>query len=124
MKVLMVYFYNRNLEIWEPTNKSTIDLYTGEKQIKYEFYIIADADVQQITPESSMKEYGKILEDAYRVFIDTWIEINPKSILRMENTKTTYQIRGTPELRDHILPYVTFVMEKQRTPTPLEDLDW
>ncbi|MBX7076661.1 MAG: hypothetical protein K1X33_05045 [Methanobacteriaceae archaeon] len=120
----MVYFYNRNLEIWEPTNKSTIDLYTGEKQIKYEFYIIADADVQQITPESSMKEYGKILEDAYRVFIDTWIEINPKSILRMENTKTTYQIRGTPELRDHILPYVTFVMEKQRTPTPLEDLDW
>jgi hypothetical protein len=120
----MPYFYNRNLEIWEPTQESTIDLYTGEKKIKYQLYEIVDADIQQISPESSMEEYGKILKDTYRVFIDSWVTFDDKSILRIQNLKPTYQIKGTPELRDHILPYVKLIMEKQRTPTPLEDLEW
>jgi len=115
----MPFFKNTYFEIWEPYTSNDKDPYTNEKITKYELRETIPADFQPLTSAYMQKEFGKILQDAYKVYIDVTLTVTPNTILREQGKTDTYIIRGTPILNNHVIPHIKLIIEKQRVPTKL-----
>lgn len=105
-----VLFPNEEIDIYTCQNES-FDYYGSQNEYVYKETI--SVDMQLISPTSSLKEFGKILQDTYRVIMDENVEINDTDQLRINDTK--YEIIGSIENCNHgLLPHKEMVIKRQR----------
>lgn len=105
-----VLFPNEEIDIYTCQNES-FDYYGSQNEYVYKETI--RVDMQLISPTSSLKEFGKILQDTYRVIMDENVEINDTDQLRINDTK--YEIIGSIENCNHgLLPHKEMVIKRQR----------
>ena len=70
------------------------------------------ADIQPLSPTSSMQIFGEILQDTYKVYLAKDVEIHETDQLIIKDNK--YEIVGSVENWNHILPYQKITIKKQR----------
>lgn len=119
----MVFFPNENIELWDYTESTTeFNAYLEPKK-EYCLTATVPCDIQPMNPTDSLKEFGEILEDTYKVYLSSDVTINPSTILRINGQTDTYEILGTPMNNNHLLPvqHIKLVIKKQRKPTKLNE---
>lgn len=114
----MVFFPNERLELWEYYENENILNGYGEPKPEYNFVGVYECDFQPMTPKDSLKEYGEILEDGYKIYLNIDVPITSSMILRLEGKPETYTIVGTPIRNNHnIVSHIKVVVQKERKPT-------
>lgn len=104
------FFVNESMDIYS-YQTSDYDYY-GKKS-SYEYKETVEVDIQPYSPTSSLREFGKILQDTYKVYLDKDVEINDTDRLVINNTK--YEIIGSVENWNHILiPHKKILIKKLR----------
>ena len=98
----MVFFPNETIHFYDIQDTETLDLY-GNPRKGYQHILSAEVDFQPMTPKDTLKEYGEILEDTYKIYTDINLEITPTMILVLDSDKSQYKITGTPITNNHIL---------------------
>ena len=117
----MVFFPNEMLELWEYNEESEIPNFFGEKIASYNYVGSFEVDFQPASQKDTMNDFGKTLEDTYRLYLDLSVPITDTMILRLEGKKDTYSIVGTPIFNNHnVLPHIKVIVQKQRQPTKLD----
>lgn len=120
MVIIMVLFFpNHELELWEYSEKESRDRFLGESEYEYTLVATVPCDFQPLSMKDSQMEYGKILEDAYKIYLDGSVQITDTMILRIVGEKDTYKITGTPANNNHFLHHHKVVVQKQRKPIKL-----
>lgn len=78
-----------------------------------------------MSPNDNLREFGELLEDTYKIYIDKDVEVDPKMLLRIQGQPDTYSIQGTPITNNHLLPIVQhkkIVVQKERKPTEVKEV--
>lgn len=115
----MPFFPNTELELWEYKESDTeFNLY-GEAELEYKLITTVSCDFQPLSPTDSLKEYGEILQDTYKTYIDLDSPVTDTMICRIVGESDTYKIVGTPVRNNHVLNHTKLVLKKERKPTPL-----
>ena len=121
----MVFFPNEQMELWQYVESET-DFNEYYEPIKeYNKIDTVPCDFQSMTPSESMKEFGEVLEDTYKVYLNIGVPIVSTMILRLQGKTDTYTIIGTPITNNH-LPRVShkkIIVQKQRKPVKLQESD-
>ena len=110
MIFMPVFFPNEEIELWSyceddydfhgPKNE-----YTLREKVKGNF--------SPLSTTSSLKEFGKILTDTYRLILDENITVYDTDLIVVNDVK--YEIIGTPENWNHkLLPHKTILLQKLR----------
>lgn len=116
----MILFPNEYVELWEYGEDDSIPNFFGESTSTYTLVGVYPCDFQNMSPKDNLQEYGKILQDTYKMYIDLETPITDTMIIRIVGKEDTYKINGTPLKNNHILPHTKVLLEKQRKPTRLE----
>jgi len=115
----MVFFPNQNLELFEYTETSELNSYLEPKH-EYTYLTTIPCDFQSMNPNESIKEFGEIREDTYKIYVDVNAPVTSSMILRIEGEPDTYEITGTVINNNHLRPIVQhkkIIVQKQRKPT-------
>lgn len=112
------FFPNAEMELY--TYSQSTGEYTewGELLPEYELRCTVEVDFQPATGrgvatgQSSMEEYGKILQDTYVVYMPIDTEIYDTDLVVIEDVK--YSIMGSIETWNHVIPHKRAVLKKQR----------
>lgn len=103
-------FPNEKMDIYT-IEKDGYDYY-GEKT-NYVFKETVDVDMQPYSASSSLREFGKVLEDTYIVIFNIDVEISDTDQIRINNHK--YEIIGSVETWNHgVLPHKEMLIQKFR----------
>lgn len=94
----MPFFPNTELIIKKYIASEGYDDY-GEKTGEYIESESIPVDFQPLSPQESIKEYGEILQDTYKIYIDLDTEITPQDQIIIDDE--TYAIIGTPSKMNH-----------------------
>lgn len=117
----MVFFPNEKVELWEYNEDGEIPNFFGETIIQYTHIGTFDVDFQPASQKDAMNDYGKTLEDTYKLYLDLSVPITDTMILRLVGKPDTYSIVGTPIFNNHnVVPHIKVIVQKQRQPTKLE----
>lgn len=116
----MPFFPNETIELWEYTETDTPINLLGEVEQEYNIVTEVLCDIQPLSPQDSIRSYGKILQDTYKIYLDKNVPITDTMILRIKGKPDTYKINGSPMNNNHILPHKKIIVKKQRQPTPLK----
>lgn len=120
----MVFFPNQELELWEYQESTTeFDSYHNPKK-GYYLVTTVPCDFQPMSQQDNLKEFGEILEDTYKIYLDHTVELTSSMILRIKGEPDTYEIIGTPIDNNHLVPVMhkKIEVQKQRKPTKLEEV--
>lgn len=120
---MVLFFQNETLELYEYTEKESRDRFLGEPEYVYEYKKSVPCDFQPASPKDSQMEYGKILEDSYKIYIDGSVDITDTMILKLKGKKDTYKITGTPLNNNHFLKHKKIIVQKQRKPVQLNKVN-
>lgn len=105
-----IFFPNEEMDIYS-VQSDGFDYY-GDK-IEYVFKETVSIDMQPYSASSSLREFGKILEDTYVIIFDESIEINDTDQLVINNIK--YEIVGSVENWNHsIIPHKEMLIKRLR----------
>ena len=112
------FFPNATMEIY--SYSQTTGEYTdyGEPLEEYVLRGTVEVDFQPASGrgvssgQSSMEDYGKILQDTYVVYMAIDTEIYDTDLIIIENVK--YSIMGSIETWNHIIPHKRMMLKKQR----------
>lgn len=116
----MVFFPNEKLELWEYSESEIPNVY-GETTREYEYIGTYPCDFQPLSQKDGVQEYGKTLEDAYKIYLDINVPITDTMILRLKGKPETYSITGTPIHNNHnIISHIKVIVQKQRQPMSLD----
>ena len=119
----MVYFPNVNIELWDYTESTTEFNPYYEPLKEYSLTNTVPGNLQPMSPNEMLKEFGEILTDTYKIIIDSDVNISPSMLIRVKDQPDTYEIVGTPMVNTHFAPtsHTKIVVKKQRKPTPLQE---
>ena len=95
----MVFFPNTTATIMRYVKPDDYDEY-GEKTGEYQETTIIPIDLQPMSPTESIKEYGEVLQDTFKIYIDSTVDILPEDQLVIDTE--TYAIIGTPMKMTHL----------------------
>ena len=111
----MVFFPNYELELYEYTSLDVCDAYGNPKK-GYKYHSTVPCDFQPLSYTDSMEEFGKILEDTYKIYLNPNTPVNDKMVLRLKGYDDTYNIIGTPfqNNRFQITSHIRVVVQKTR----------
>lgn len=104
--VVVPFFPNVDIELHEYNG---LDEY-GDSI--YEFREVVKGDMQPLSAQSSMELFGKILQDTYRIFLNKDTPIKHNDLLQIEESQ--YEIIGSVETWNHIIPYQQITVKKLR----------
>ena len=105
-----VFFPNEEIELY--TYCSDDYDYYGPKE-SYTLREKVKANFQPLNPSASLKEFGKILTDTYKLILDENTEIHDSDLIVINNIE--YEIIGTPENWNHgLLPHKEVLLQKLR----------
>lgn len=110
------------IELWEYTEEGDIPNFFGESSIKYEYVGSFMGDFQNAGPRDSPEEYGKILEDSFKVYFTPDVPVTDTMILRKEGEKDTYTINGSPLHYNTLIPHIKVNLQRDRKPIPLGEI--
>ena len=107
-----IFFPNVSMDIYTYDDNNTDYDYYGKKN-KYIFNQTVKVDMQPYSPSSSIKEFGKILQDTYIIIFDENIEIHETDQIIINNQK--YEIIGSIENWNHgLIPHKEMLIQKLR----------
>lgn len=118
---MVLFFPNEELELYEYTEKESRDRFLGESEYSYILTGSVPCDFQPMSQKDNLNEFGKILEDTYKIYLDGRVEVTDTMILRLKGKKETYKILGSPVHNNHFLNHKKLVVQKQRKPIRLEE---
>ncbi len=95
----MTYFTNTTMEFWEPYESEEYDVYTDTNLTKYRLTTTSSVDFQPYTPKESIRDFGKILQNTFKVYTD--VNCSDNCILRIKDDTLTYSITGSPQVNNH-----------------------
>lgn len=105
------FFPNEEMDIYILSSNSDDYDYYGAKN-EYVYKETIQVDIQPLSPTSSLREFGKILQDTYKVIFSKDIEISDTDQLRINDTK--FEIIGSVDNWNHVLPHKEMLIQKQR----------
>lgn len=105
------FFPNETMDIYtHNSNQEDYDYY-GKKN-EYSFKESVEVDIQPLSPTSSLREFGKILQDTYKVILSIDVEISDTDKLMINDTQ--YEIVGSIDTWNHVLPHKEILIQKLR----------
>ncbi|MBQ2832327.1 hypothetical protein [Methanobrevibacter sp.] len=105
-----VFFPNEEIELYT-YSEDDYDFH-GPKN-EYTLRETVKGNFSPLTTTSSLKEFGKILTDTYKLILDENTEIHDSDMVVVNNIK--YEIIGTPENWNHgLLPHKEVLLQKLR----------
>ena len=105
------FFPNEEMDIYTlQATDSDYDYYGAKNEYVYKETI--QVDIQPLSPISSLREFGKILQDTYKVIFNIDTEISDTDQLRINDTK--FEIVGSISTWNHVLPHKEMLIQKQR----------
>lgn len=112
------FFPNATMELY--SYSQTTGEYTeyGEPLEEYVLRDSVEVDFQPASgrgvssSQSSMEDYGKILQDTYVVYMPIDTEVYDTDLIVIENVK--YSIMGSVETWNHIIHHKRMMIKKQR----------
>lgn len=119
---MVLFFPNEKLELWQYTEKESRDPFLCDNEYEYVLVDTVDCDFQPMSPKDNLTEFGKILEDTFKIYLDNKVNITDTMIVRIQGQTDTYKIVGTPMNNNHILKHKKIIVQKQRKPnTAIKD---
>ena len=116
----MVFFPNEKLELWEYSENSEIPNFFGETTSEYNYIGTYKCDFQPLTQKDSIQEFGKILQDTFKIYLDIDVPITDTMILRLEGKPETFKVIGSPIHNNHnIISHIKVIVQKQSQHTEL-----
>ena len=117
----MVFFPNQELELWDYEESTTEFNSYLEPKKEYSLEDTIPCDFQPMSPNETLREFGEILEDTYKIYINQDVDVNPKMVLRIKGETDTYEITGTPINNNHlrIVKHKKIIVQKHRKPVKL-----
>lgn len=116
---MVLFFKSDTVELWDYTETETVNVY-GEPEVSYNLIGSYPCNFQPITVNDSIKEFGKVLEDTYRIFLEHNVPVTSKMILKIVGQEDTYEVIGSPSIfKTTILKHIEVTVQKQRKPTIL-----
>ena len=107
-------FPNEEMCIYTLENKG-YDYYGQNNE--YVFKEKVSIDMQPYSPSSSLREFGKVLQDTYTVIFDIDVEISNTDQIIINNVK--YEIVGSVETWNHgVIPHKEMLIKKLRKGDP------
>ena len=121
----MVYFPNHTLELYEYKESETKVNSYYEPLKEYCLIDTIPCNFQPLSPTDSLREFGEILTDTYKVIIDYDVRVSPDMIIKLVGYDDTYEIQGTPMVNTHFVPtkHIKLILKKQRIPTRVTTTD-
>lgn len=121
----MMFFPNCEVELWDYGEDDALPNIYGEVEQYYVLVDIVECDWQNMSNQDSLKEFGKILSDTYKLYFDEDTVINDRMIIRKVGERWTYEIKGTPMSNNHfdITKHKKIIVQKNRKPIKLESYD-
>ena len=105
------FFPNEEMDIYTlQENNDDYDYYGAKNEYVYKETI--PVDIQPLSPTSSLREFGKILQDTYKVIFNINAEISDTDQLRINDIK--FEIIGSVDTWNHVLPHKEMLIQKQR----------
>ena len=105
------FFPNEEMDIYTlNSNQDEYDYYGKKNEYVYKETI--QVDIQPLSPTSSLREFGKILQDTYKVIFDINVEINDTDQLIINDTQ--FEIVGSIDTWNHVLPHKEMLLKKIR----------
>ena len=114
----MPYFPNVELDIYTYTDLAETDAYGNPKK-SYVYRDTILVDLQPSSRKDTLTEAGEILQDTYKLYIDSEITINANDIFREKNG-TTYFIIGSPVLHSRFKTTRHHKIEVKKSNKPVE----
>lgn len=115
MVIILPLFNKKQVELYDYTESTEYNVY-GEPKEEYTYIGTYQCDFQPLSPSATLKQYGKILTDTYKIYLNINTPINDKTILRIKGGKDTYELVGSPEYHTNILPHIKLQVKKTRKP--------
>lgn len=114
----MPYFPNMEMDIYTYTDSKDSDAYGNSKK-SYVYRETILGDLQPSSRKDTLLEAGEILQDTYKLYIDSKITINTNDIFR-DSDGNTYTIIGTPILNNRFKITKHKKVELQKTNKPIK----
>lgn len=113
----MLFFPNTQIHLFA-ADSTGVDDY-GTPDIEYTYKSTVPADVQPLTPESSQKIFGKILQDTFKVYLDKTVNVSDSDVIKINNE--TFEIIGSPMKNNHLskVSHIKLIIKKHRQPMEL-----
>lgn len=105
------FFPNETMDIYTHQTINDDYDYYGSKN-DHVFKETVPVDMQPLSPTSSLREFGKILQDTYKVILDIEVEITDTDKLIINNIE--YEIVGSVDTWNHVLPHKEILIRKLR----------
>lgn len=117
--VFMVFFPNEELELYQYIESATEFNSYYEPLKEYSLMDTVPCNFQPMSPNDSLKQFGEILTDTYKVIIDYNVTVEPSMLVKVKGKPDTYEIVGTPMVNTHFTPtrHTKLILKKQRKPT-------
>ncbi len=112
-----MYFPNTTMDIFTYTDLAETDAYGNSKK-GYIYRETVQVDFQASSRKDTLLQSGEILQDVYKLYMDSNITINENDIFKDENGNT-YTIIGTPILNNRFKLTKHLKIEVQRTNKPI-----
>lgn len=113
----MIFYPNCEIEIYEPSEAPILDKYTGEPLDTWDLVTTVEADFQPTTDKDTQHEWGKELEDLYKVYVTEGTQITDKSRIKIVGEKETYDVVGSPQRWNRFHHFIKVIVQLQRHPT-------
>lgn len=110
------------IELWEYTEEEDIPNFFGESSVEYKYIGSFMGDFQNSSPRDIPEDYGKVLQDSYKVYFDSDVPVTDTMILRKEGEKDTYTVNGSPLHYHTLIPHIKVLLTKDRKPVPLGEV--
>jgi hypothetical protein len=106
------------MQIFSYTDLEESDAYGNSKK-GYVYRETVPVDFQASSRRDKLTEAGEILQDAYKIYVDVNVEINPNDIFR-DPDGNTYTIIGTPIANNRFNSTKHKKVELQKTNKPIK----
>lgn len=116
----MVYFPNCQIQIYEEQqDNEEYDEYTGEPKSKWVLTDTVPADFQRISEDESQEEWGKDLQDTFKVYVDLNTHINNRCVVKIidDIENRTFDVIGEPEYWNRFHMFRKIILQVQRKST-------
>lgn len=112
----MTFFPNCTIEIYELSETETFNEYTGEPEDTWIRVDTVPADFQPNNNKETQHEYGKELQDTFKVYVDLNTIVSDKSIIKIVGEPKTYDVIGTPQKWNRFHKYIKIIVQEHRKP--------
>ena len=113
-----MYFPNTTMQIFTYTDLPETDAYGNSKK-GYVYRETIPVDFQASSRRDTLTEAGELLQDTYKIYIDSEITINANDIFK-DSDGNTYTIIGTPILNNRFKITKHKKVELQKTNKPIK----